>query len=107
MSFKATTSREFDQMLKNDWRCGVLDNNGVYRIFGLYNGLECNSIDFKTGGAKNELNGYSFTLSGREENSAYFIESLEELGLTEEGFLLLFQNNDFIITQNNNNIIYR
>ena len=107
MSFKATTSREFDQMIKNDWRCVILDNNGLYRIFGLWNGMECNSIDFKTGGGKNELNGYSFTLTGREEKGSYFIDDLEDLGLTEEEFFLLFQNSDFIIAQNNNKLIYR
>ncbi len=107
MSFKATTSREFDQILKNDWRCLIQDNNGLYRIFGLWNGLQSDSIDFKTGGTKNELNGYSFTLTGQEEKGSYFIVDPTTLGLTEEEFFLLFQNNDFLITQNNNKLIYR
>lgn len=107
MSFKAKTSRDFDQIIKNDWRCLVLDNNGLYRIFGLYNGLQSSAIDYKSGGSKSELNGYSFTLSGQEEYPAYFIENPTELGLTEEDFFLLFQNNDFMLMQNNNNIIYR
>ena len=107
MSFKAPSSREFDQMLKSDWRCVVEDNNGILRIFGLYNGMQCDSIDFKTGGGKGELNGYSFTLTAQEEQSAYFISSLSDLGLTEEDFFLLFQNNDFIIAQNSNKLIYR
>jgi len=107
MSFKAKSSREFDQMIKSDWRVLVLDNNGLYRIFGLYNGMQCGAIDFKTGGTKGELNGYSFTLTGQEEQPAFFITDPEELGLTEEDFFLLFQNDDFVMTQNNNNIIYR
>jgi len=106
MSFKAKSSREFEQMIKNDWRCLVLDNNGLYRLFGLYNGMECGTIDFKTGGTKNELNGYSFTLTGLEKYEAYFIENPTDLGLTEEEFFLLFQNNDFFMTQNNYNLNY-
>lgn len=107
MSFKATTSREFDQILKSDWRCLIQDNNGLYRIFGLFNGMQCGNIDFKTGGGKSELNGYTFTLTGKEQHEAYFITDPTDLGLTEEDFFLLFQNNDFMLMQNNNNIIYR
>jgi hypothetical protein len=101
MSFKAKSSREFDQIIKSDWRVLVLDNNGLYRLFGLYNGMQSGAIDFKSGGAKNELNGYSFTLTGQEEHAAYFILDPFDLGLTEEEFFLLFQNNDFFMTQNN------
>jgi len=108
MSFIAKSSREFEQMIKNDWRCLVLDNNGLYRIFGLYNGLECGTIEFKSGGAKNEFNGYSFTLTGKEEKGSYFIEDPATLGLTEEDFFLLSMNYDFLTSmQINDKLIYR
>jgi len=107
MSFKAKTSREFEQIIKSDWRVLVLDNNGLYRIFGLFNGMQCGNIDFKTGGGKSELNGYTFTLTGQEQHEAYFITDPTDLGLTEEDFFLLFQKNDFMLMQNDNNIIYR
>lgn len=107
MSFKAPSSRDFDQLIKNDYRLVFLDNNGLYRIFGLYNGVQCGAIDFRTGGAKSETNGYSFTLTGMEEKQSFFIENLIDLGLTEETFYLLFQNNDFMVSQNNDKLIYR
>jgi len=107
MSFKATTSREFDQLIKSDYRLVFQDNNGLYRIFGLYNGMQCGAIDYVTGGAKNELNGYRFTLTGQEEKESFFIEDLAAVGLTEEEFFLLFQNDDFMVTQNNDKLIYR
>lgn len=107
MSFKATTSREFDQLIKNDYRLVFQDNNDVYRIFGLFNGVQCGNIDFKTGGGKNELNGYSFTLTGQEEKESFFIEDLAAIGLTEEEFFLLFQSADFMVAQNTDKLIYR
>ena len=86
MSFKSNYNKEFEQMIKSDWQCLILDNNGLYRIFGLFNGMQCGNIDFKTGGGKSELNGYSFTLTGQEEKTSYFIEDLEQAGFTEQGF---------------------
>ncbi len=107
LTIKADTSYEFDQLIKNDYRVLFLDNNGLYRIFGLYNGLECTTVDYKTGGSKSEFNGYSFTMSGKEEKAGFFIEDPASLGLTEEDFYLLFQNGDNIITQGGDKLIYR
>jgi hypothetical protein len=86
MTFKADNAKEFDLLLKNDWRVAFQDNNGLYRIFGLYNGMQCGNVDFKTGGGKSDLNGYTFTLTAQEEKQSFFIEDLEETGLIEDGF---------------------
>lgn len=86
MTFKAENAREFDTLIKNDWRVAFQDSNGLYRIFGLYNGMQCGNVDFKTGGGKSDLNGYTFTLTAQEEKQSLFIESLQDTGLIEEGF---------------------
>lgn len=108
MTFKAKSSREFDQLIKNDYRLVFQDNNGLYRIFGLFNGMQCGSIDFRTGGGKSELNGYNFTLTGQEENESFFINDLAAIGLTEEEFFLLSMNNDYLTSmRENEKLIYK
>lgn len=108
MSFKSNWSRDFDKFLKKDFRALILDNNGLYRIFGLYNGLECKKVDFKTGGGKNEMNGYTFTLEGQEEKQSFFIVDPFNNGFLEDNsYYLLLQNSDNILTQNSDKIIYR
>lgn len=83
MSFKSNLSRDFDKLLNKDFRVLILDNNGYYRIFGLYKGLECKKIDFKSGGAKSELNGYSFSLEGIEEKESFFVDDPFNIGFIE------------------------
>lgn len=108
MSFKSNWSRDFDKLLNKDYRVLILDNNGLYRIFGLWKGLESKRIDFKTGGAKGEMNGYTFTLEGQEERQSYFIDDPFNIGFIEDNeYYLLFQNSDNILTQNSDKIIYR
>ena len=108
MSFKSDWSRDFDKLLNKDYRILTLDNNGLYRILGLWKGLECKKIDFKTGGAKGEMNGYTFTLEGQEEKQSYFINNPFSNGFIEDNsYYLLLQNSDNILTQNSDKIIYR
>lgn len=107
MSFKSDWSREFAELMTSDYRLVFLDNNGFYRIFGLYSGMRSDAINFASGGTKGELNGYTFTLNGQEETESLFIESLEGLGLTEETFYLLFQDGDNIVTQANDKLILK
>lgn len=85
MSFKAKNSKEFSEFIKNDYRLVFLDNNGFYRIFGLYNGMQGGDISFTTGNGKGDLNGYTISFNGQEEIESSFIENLEDIGLIERG----------------------
>lgn len=106
LTIQTNSKREFDKLLNKDYRALILDNNGLYRIFGLYNGMECDKIDFKTGGAKADLNGYNFTLTAKEEKQSVFILDPFDNGFIEDTFYILAQNSDIITSQNNDKLIY-
>ena len=64
---------DFEQLRKCLLRAIVEDNNGVFTLLGLYNGLEVTSSTKQTGSSKQELNGYQITLTGKERiESPYF-----------------------------------
>jgi len=93
------------------FRALILDRNGKYRIFGLYNGLECDSINYGTGGNKAELNGIRLSFNGREEKSAFFITDLDDAGFIDNGtgekFFFTYQDGAPIYLQNNDNLIFQ
>lgn len=103
LTFKANTANEFKKIIDNDYRALILDNNGLYRIYGLWNGLQCNGVDFNTGGGKSDLNGYNFTLNGLEEKESLFIEN----PFAVETYYILAMNNDFLTSMNNERLTYR
>jgi hypothetical protein len=70
------------KLLKKDLRCIIKDRNGYYRILGLYNGLECESIKASVGTSKNSLNGYTIALKGQEEQESLYINDLVGAGFT-------------------------
>ena len=98
------------KLLKKDLRAIIKDKNGKYRILGLYNGLECESIKASIGTSKNSLNGYTVALKGKEEQQALYINDLVDAGflisgetyyrITQSGNIRITQNNDKRITQN-------
>lgn len=92
-----------------EYRIIVKDNNGIYHIFGLHTGMQVSTLNYTTGGAKNELNGIRFDFTSKEEKGSFIIDNLEDVGFinngTEETFYLLFQKNTPIFTQDNNNLI--
>lgn len=47
-------------------------NNGIYLMFGLFNGLDC-SLNNSTGESKDTFNGFGLTFAGLEENAASII----------------------------------
>ena len=106
LTIQTNSKRELDLLQILEWRILFLDNNGLYRVFGLYNGLECGNIDFKTGGGKSDLNGYTFTFTGKEEKQSVFVTDPTSLGLEEETFYILAQNDDIIVAQNDDKITY-
>lgn len=96
-----------EKLINKDFRIITLDRNGVYKIYGLYNGLEGQTLNYNTGGAKTELNGYNLSFTGREENGAYYINDLSDAGfgvdaiyrITEAGEFRQLQNDDLRIIQ--------
>lgn len=77
-----TPSSELYKLPKNDYSAIILDRLGNYRIIGLYNGLEAD-VTNETGTEKSSLNGYRVTLSGKEENQAYYLNDLSLFRLDE------------------------
>lgn len=48
-------------------------NNGIYLMFGLFNGLDC-ALNNATGESKETFNGFSLIFAGLEENAASIID---------------------------------
>lgn len=91
-----------EKLLKKDFRIITKDNNGIYRILGLYKGLEAESLNYKSGGGKSEFNGYSISFTGKEEKPSFFIDDLEDTGFFNGEFnYRITQTGEFRITQDN------
>lgn len=85
---KIGNTYNFERLREGYMRAIVEDNNGLFWILGLYNGLEVTSYQKATGNQKQTLNGYTMTLTGKERIEApYFndlsiIEGVEGTGWT-------------------------
>lgn len=78
-----TTSNLLSILTKNKVRAVIVDWKGNTRIAGIINGLDV-EISAKTGGVKSDFNGYEVSLTGLEEFSSPFVQSLEDIGLTQK-----------------------
>lgn len=105
LTFPGAAIREIQLLNTLEYRLLFLDNNGIYRVFGLYNGLESGGITYETGSSKNSLNGFKITFTGKEEKQSFFMSNPFDIGFIESTFNLLLQNNDFFMLQNNDNLI--
>lgn len=105
LTFPGSAIREIELLNTLEYRLLFLDNNGKYRVFGLYNGLESGGITYETGSSKGSLNGFKITFTGKEEKPALFMVDPFVIGFIESTFNLLLQNNDFFMLQNNDNLI--
>lgn len=61
----------------------VLDQNGIYWLYGFQNGLDVPEVADTTGVAKADLNGYTITLIGEEPVKAYTVDSSIIAGIIE------------------------
>jgi len=102
----ANESENISKLLRKDYRLIFRDRNGLYRIFGLYNGLEAGTLNYDTGSGKSDFNGFKIDFSGKEEYQSFFINDLEEAGffnadfdyrITEAGEFRITENNEFRI----------
>lgn len=87
------------KLLKKDYRLIFKDNNGKYRIFGLYNGVSCDSLEYTTGNGKSDFNGFKLSFNGKEEKQSFFINNLSDAGFNTETNFRITQDGNFRITQ--------
>lgn len=109
LTFQGADQKEVELLQNIDFRILYLDNNGIYKIFGLHNGMEAGTITYETGGAKSSLNGFKITFTGKEKEESVFVVDLGTVGFIEEDTViehnLLLQNSDFFMLENNDNLI--
>jgi len=86
LTFAGTEIGEIELLQKLDFRMLILDNNGLYRIFGLWNGLQGGNITYTTGNSKSDLNGFKIDFNGLEESESAYIENPFEVGFIIKGF---------------------
>lgn len=111
LTFNTTDFFDVEEYESLFFRILIRDNNGLYRILGLYNGLESGTIDYTTGSGKLDLNGLKIDFSGREEKPAFFITDLDDTGFIDNGtgekFFFTYQDGTPIFLQNNDNLIFQ
>jgi len=104
----ANDNENVSKLQRKDYRLIFRDRNGLYRIFGLYVGLEAGTINYNTGGSKAEFNGFKIDFTGKEEYQSFFINDLEEAGffnadfdyrITEAGEFRLTETNEYRILE--------
>jgi len=102
---KTNLDSEVYKLANKDYRAIYIDEIGNIRILGLFNGLEA-TISNETGQEKADFNGYKITLTGKEDNQAYFISNLEGTGF--DPFIIynfIYDNGDNIVMDNGSNFI--
>ena len=78
---KTDVGSEVYKFVKQDFRAVYIDRIGNIRILGLFNGLEA-VVTNETGADKTGFNGYKVTFTGKEDNQAYYLRDLEDVGFT-------------------------
>jgi hypothetical protein len=86
LSFSGADASNIDILRKVDTRVLIQDNNGLYRVYGLYNGMRSDNLTYTTGGAKTDFNGIKIDFEGLEEKQSVFVDEPFEIGFIEEGF---------------------
>jgi len=95
----ANDNNNLSKLINKDYRLIFRDRNGLYRIFGLYNGLEANGINYSTGGNKSDFNGCKISFDGKEEKQSFFITDLESAGFFIEENYRILESGEFRITE--------
>lgn len=95
-SIKIPNYINIGNFLNQEFRAVGLDRNGNNKIYGLWYGLECVSIEHNTGGSKNEYNGLTLKFEGKEIMEAPYINSINDLDTN----YLLQENSDYILQEN-------
>jgi len=75
---KTYEGSEAYKLVNKDYRAIFIDRVGNIRILGLYNGCEATVTD-TTGSDKSSANSYQITITAKEDNQAYYIDSLDPM----------------------------
>lgn len=72
---KILPTDNFKELATSDWRIIIKDNNGYFRMLGLFTGLQ-GTFTKSTGVNRSDFNGYNFSFDTKEINSAPFLTDL-------------------------------
>jgi hypothetical protein len=101
------SNEQLIRLIKKDYRALIFDRNGFYRIVGLYNGIR-SEMTKTTGSGKADFSGYKITMDATENDPAFFIDDLDDLGFIVPGTVqnYIFQDSDNFIFQDGDNYIF-
>lgn len=107
--------QQFQKFLHKDYLIVVRDNNGVFRLMGVYNGVFTDTLNMNTGGSKDSFNGYKLNFTAREDLQALFFDNLQDGGFIDptddanyvfdKGLILGLQNGNIFGLQNGNQLL--
>jgi hypothetical protein len=100
LSFRSSELLEIEKLIDLDYRIIFRDRNGLYRIFGLYNGMQGGAIGYNTGSGKSDFNGLKIDFNGLEEKQSFFIANLQDAGFELDNAFLLQENGDYLLQEN-------
>jgi len=101
---KMYSTQEVYKLVKQYYRVIYVDRLGNIRILGLYNGLD-SQLTQESGSDKASLNGYRVTMTGKEDNQAYYLDNLNDFTVTTNNNYV-FQDGCNYIFQDGNNFIF-
>ena len=90
---KMYATQEVFKLAEQYYRAIYIDKIGNIRILGLYNGLD-SQITQESGSDKASLNGYKVTMTGKEDNQAYYLDNLNGFN---QSFAGVFHNTGNIV----------
>ena len=99
---KVTQEDDLKEFASYDWRAIVKDNNGYYRMMGVYNGIK-GSYKKEMGENLNEYNGFNFSFDTLENEPAYYLNDLSDFSINENP-LWTDLNEDFVVDLDDNKI---
>lgn len=99
---KILSADNFKEYASRDYRVIAKDNNGNYRMLGLFTGVS-GSFTKSTGGNRSDFNGYNFSFETKEENTAPFLTDLSMFNIMPIEGLLIENGFGKIIEDGNNN----
>lgn len=93
---------DYKSLAELDHRVITKDNNGNYRLIGLFNGMK-GKFSKDTGGNKSDFNGFDISFENKEENTAPFLTDLSLFNIMPIEGLLIEDGNGNVITDGNTN----
>ena len=75
---EADENSEVYRLANKDYSAVILDRNGKYRFIGMRNGGEV-TVNSVSGTLRGEMNGYSVSITAKEDNQAYYIPDFETI----------------------------